>query len=278
MKLIMCVGLPGSGKSTWAKAACKQNPGWIRVNKDSLREMFGAYSKSKEKAVIRARDVLVTTLLQNGYNVIVDDTNLHPKHSIRLMELAELCHAEFLIKRFDTPLSECIKNDLNRPVSVGERVIRRMHQEFIRPNIPRNPVSHLPKAIICDLDGTLSLMNGRNPYDASTSDQDLVNQDVLNVLLKYDAMAYSIIFVSGRSEEFIAQTIKFLEKTNLAFKHLYMRASNDKRKDWLVKKEIYDNYIRDIYDVRLVLDDRQQVVDMWRDQGLTVFQVADGDF
>jgi len=31
-------------------------------------------------------------------------------------------------------------------------------------------------------------------------------------------------------------------------------------------------------DIFAVFDDRQQVVDMWRDNGLTVFQVADGDF
>ena len=56
-----------------------------------------------------------------------------------------------------------------------------------------------------------------------------------------------------------------------------MRQNKDYRKDSIIKKERYDT-IKDTHDVLWVIDDRQQVVDMWRDLGLTVFQVAPGDF
>ena len=59
---------------------------------------------------------------------------------------------------------------------------------------------------------------------------------------------------------------------------LHLRKNNDYRKDSIVKKEMYDT-IKDTHDVLWVIDDRQQVVDMWRDDlGLTVLQVAKGDF
>ena len=60
--------------------------------------------------------------------------------------------------------------------------------------------------------------------------------------------------------------------------HLFMRASGDTRKDEIVKLELFDAHVRGKYDVRLVLDDRDRVVRMWRSIGLTCLQVADGEF
>jgi len=57
-----------------------------------------------------------------------------------------------------------------------------------------------------------------------------------------------------------------------------MREAQDTRKDSIVKQELYQKYVQDKYNVSFILDDRQQVVDMWRSFGLTVFQVAEGDF
>ena len=57
-----------------------------------------------------------------------------------------------------------------------------------------------------------------------------------------------------------------------------MRKGGDKRIDSIVKKELYRKYIEPFYRVKLVLDDRNQVVDMWRDLGLPCWQVAPGNF
>ena len=57
-----------------------------------------------------------------------------------------------------------------------------------------------------------------------------------------------------------------------------MRADRDFREDSVVKYEIYRDHIRDNYNIKFVLDDRQRVVDMWRGQGLRVLQVDKGDF
>jgi hypothetical protein len=57
-----------------------------------------------------------------------------------------------------------------------------------------------------------------------------------------------------------------------------MRDIYDSRRDSVVKREIFEREVRDRYHVVGVFDDRMQVVKMWRELGLTVFQVAEGDF
>lgn len=57
-----------------------------------------------------------------------------------------------------------------------------------------------------------------------------------------------------------------------------MRPEGDIRKDSIVKREIFENYIRDYYNIQFVLDDRNQVVEMWRSLGLKCLQVQEGDF
>lgn len=141
----------------------------------------------------------------------------------------------------------------------------------------QNP--ELPKAIICDLDGTLCLMNGRNPFDASKCDEDLLNEPVANVLRNYKKLGYAILLVSGREDRFKEPTLRFLEKHTIVFDDLIMRKSKDNTKDSIIKTEIYNSFIKENYFVEFVLDDRNQVVDMWRkDLKLPCFQVYYGDF
>ena len=66
--------------------------------------------------------------------------------------------------------------------------------------------------------------------------------------------------------------------TSLVNWKLFMREHNDHRADHEVKREMFLVEIEDDYDIQFVLDDRKQVVDMWRKEGLPCFQVAPGDF
>lgn len=280
MKVLMLKGLPGSGKSTWAKELVAGDGNWVRVNKDEIRAMTGGWSPKKEKFVLLIRDMIIQFALSEKKSIVIDDTNFHPKHEARLRQLADYAGAEFGIFPFLTTLDECIARDLKRPNSVGEKVIRKMHEEYLRPiSACEYQKNHLlPKAVICDLDGTLALHNGRNPYDASTCDQDLVNKPVAEAIWRYGKDGYKILFTSGRDEMYREQTMKFLAKAGMPTYELFMRPMGDRRKDHVVKLELYQRYIHGIYNVEVVFDDRQRVVDMWRDIGLTVFQVADGNF
>jgi hypothetical protein len=59
---------------------------------------------------------------------------------------------------------------------------------------------------------------------------------------------------------------------------LTMRKTGDRRPDYIVKRELFDTHIRNRYNVIVAFDDRQQVVNMYRDLGITVLQVAEGLF
>jgi len=98
-----------------------------------------------------------------------------------------------------------------------------------------------------------------------------------------NALGIPIIFCSGRPDSCAADTYDWLQ-ANVIKPHgvveteLFMRKTGDTRKDCIVKREIYEEYIEPRYDIVAVFDDRQQVVDMWRDLGLQCYQVAKGDF
>ena len=85
-KLLVLRGLPGSGKTTYARDLVDKL-GYVRVNKDDLRKMLhnGQHSQSKEEMVLEIRDLIVINALKEGKNVVVDDTNIHPKHENNLL-------------------------------------------------------------------------------------------------------------------------------------------------------------------------------------------------
>ena len=146
------------------------------------------------------------------------------------------------------------------------------------------------KIVIFDLDGTLALIDKRR--DISTKDNgkmdwsiffdpDMVDLDDPNTpvitMANLLSSQYRIWILSGRSDVTQQATIDWLDKHNVRYDHLQMRPQdllylpdNDLKHSWL------DAIGKD--NVAMVFDDRQQVVDMWRKNGLTTFQVADGDF
>ena len=149
---------------------------------------------------------------------------------------------------------------------------------------------NMDKIVIFDLDGTLALIDGRrelsikdngkmdwdvffNPKMISLDDPNLPVIKMANLL----SNDYRIWILSGRSDVTQQATIDWLDKNNVTYDHLVMRPQdhlympdNDLKQMWL------DNIGKD--NVAMVFDDRQQVVDMWRKNGITTFQVADGDF
>jgi hypothetical protein len=181
----------------------------------------------------------------------------------------------YLAKTFVSSKIETMKNEVEKEISTKKNhdIWDKELPEYVFQN------SSFPKAIICDLDGTLCLMNGRNPFNASKCDEDLLNEPVANLLRNYKQLGYAILLVSGRNDIYKEPTLRFLEKHDIAFDELLMRKAKDNRKDAVLKIEIYNESIKDKYIVEFVLDDRNQVVDMWRKElKLPCFQVFYGDF
>ena len=280
-KVLILQGLPASGKSHFAREILLKEPGrWVRTNKDLLREMCHAsyWTKSNEKFIIQIRDETILRALEAGKHVIVDDTNFG--HNIEHIKQLVKGKAQVEVNNsfLKVPVEDCIKRDLLRPRSVGKDVIMKMYNDHLCPSekiIEYNP--NLSDAIIVDMDGTLAIIDHRNPYDVSCCDLDLPNKPVLETVLKWQSNT-TIIIVSGRTDNGKEKTQIWLKKYGVNYQHLYMRKTGDMRKDAIIKQEIYNDFIRDKYNILFILDDRQQVVDMWRSLGLTVFQVAEGDF
>lgn len=136
----------------------------------------------------------------------------------------------------------------------------------------------LPSVVICDIDGTLAIKGDRSPFDWQRVGEDKLNTTINKVLLAL-GHANDIIFFSGRDGSCADLTRKWLEENGWPYAKLFTRAAGDMRKDSIVKRELYDQHIVGKYSVLCVLDDRDQVVRMWRDElGLTCLQVAYGDF
>lgn len=280
MKVLILRGLPASGKSTYAKELVAKDHNWVRVNKDDLRAMMngGVFSRKLEEQIIITERELAENALKIGKSVVIDDTNFNLTHERYFRQLARYYKAEFEVKFFDTPLEECIKRDNKRPNGVGETVIRRMYNQYLKPKPAVYECNiNLPKAVICDIDGTLAHMKDRSPYDWDRVDTDEVDPTIKNLL---DVLKdkYFIILVSGRDEVCREKTEKWLRGNDITYGMLLMRPEGDIRKDSIVKREIFENYIRDYYNIQFVLDDRNQVVEMWRSLGLKCLQVQEGDF
>jgi predicted kinase len=281
-RVIILRGLPASGKSTYSTQLLKAEKGkWVRVNKDLLREMCHAseWSPSHEKFILKLRDMTILQALEAGKHVIVDDTNLADYHITHIQALVKgQAIVEINDEFLQVPVEECIQRDLQRWKSVGKDVIMKMYNDYLRPKstAPTNNPD-LPNAIIVDMDGTLALMGDRSPYDVSKCDRDLPNIPVLDTIKRWQSDT-QILVVSGRTDDGYDLTQAWLKQYGVEYKTLLMRRVGDQRKDSIVKQEIYEQQIAGQYNVRFVLDDRQQVVDMWRSLGLTVFQVAEGDF
>ena len=291
-KILILRGLPASGKSTYAKNLLTQNPhAWKRLNKDELRAMLdnSVHSKTNEKFIENVRDMMLVEALKEGKNVVIDDTNLSERPVERIKQVVQKYITDsgetvnIEIKDIETSLEECLERDKKREKKVGESVIMRMYKQHILKD-ERGPHYQeqddtLPAAILCDLDGTLAIIHDRSPFDAKRCETDLLNIPIAEILKTYYQKGVKIILISGRDDNARIQTMNWLSYNKIPYNALYMRTSSDMRKDAIVKKELYLKHIKEQFYVQFVLDDRNQVVDLWRlELGLPCLQVNYGDF
>ena len=148
------------------------------------------------------------------------------------------------------------------------------------------------KTVIFDLDGTLANIDARRKlatkpngkldwdvfFDPSNIKLDVPNEPVVKMAELFAENGFNIVIFSGRTNKTEHTTRSWLTHNRVPFHKLVMR--DDVRHfvpDTTLKKQFLNEHV-DINDVFLVVDDRQQVVDMWRSLGLTVFQVAEGNF
>ena len=137
----------------------------------------------------------------------------------------------------------------------------------------------MKKAVIVDIDGTLAKMNGRTPFEWDRVGEDKVNEAVKTLVNALALCNFEIILFSGRDAVCMDQTKKWLMDNFIHYQHLFMRPEGNNEKDAIIKRKMYDENIVGKFDVQFTIDDRDQVVEMWRkDLGLTCLQVDYGNF
>lgn len=294
IKFVLLQGIQGSGKSTFAKQFVKDNQNFKCVNRDSFRHMLSSYTytEENEKIVTEAVHSTIENLIKHNYNVVLDEMNINPKTLEKNINfIKSICNkhnkeADIEIKSFDITLKEAIERDARRDFSVGEAVIRKTWKNFVAPVKQKENIHHilksfeydssLPLAILYDLDGTMALNDHRSYYDYS----DKVKLDKVNIVLRTivsvlrNLTPIKMIAVSGRSDCCKQWTEEWLIDKFIPHDELYMRKEGDNRSDVIVKKEIYDIYIKGKYSVAFVLDDRKSVLQMWKDEGLYVLDCS----
>jgi FMN phosphatase YigB (HAD superfamily) len=147
----------------------------------------------------------------------------------------------------------------------------------------------MSKILVFDIDGTLADVTHRRQFVATKPknwaawnagmSRDTVHEDIRWMLMKLRRVPGSkTILCSGRGEETRAVTEQWLSDNRIPYEDLYMRKAKDYRQDSIVKVELLQQIRKTHGEPYLWIDDRQQVVDAIRAEGVRVLQVAPGDF
>jgi predicted kinase len=294
--LLILVGCPCSGKSTFAEYYSKFND-VFRVNRDEMRKMlqFKEQLEGSDEALLSLMiEAIVETALRKGRNVLIDNTHTRKEFLMQLITKFRPM-ADISFKVFDVPLEELLARNAVRERKVPKDIIQAMYRNLqeLKQNFDFSPMPKagiataettapqdltLPKAVLCDLDGTLALTTGRNMFRPTEDEMyaDTVNEAVAQALLGM-AQHNKIIFLSGREDLYFDICQKWIkEKAQIADFELFMRKENDGRKDNIVKEEILMNDVLTRYQVTAVFDDRMQVCRMWYEKGIFCFNVNQG--
>jgi predicted kinase len=307
-EVIILIGIPGSGKSTYTKALMEANPfKYKRVNNDALREAFdfSVYSRANEKALSLIRNSLTKQFLEQGYSVIIDNVNANAQNFKDIIKICNSLNLDITVKEkiIYIDFNEAVKRDSLRvgKAQVGRLAIAKFWKSLGKESLKdreersiifnKSPIKklekfdNLPNCIISDLDGTLSIFNQkdqhcpldahfRSPYHAETCDKDSVHPNLLALIKSCDC---EIFFLTGREEKYREKTKIFLDKLNLRYK-LFMKPNDSSIKDYKFKIDTYEQEIKGKYNVLAVFEDRDRCVKAFRQNGLFTCQVAEGDF
>lgn len=297
-QLLITIGAPGSGKSTFSKYLVRTEDRWVRVNRDDFRAMQFEGSKASietERTVNHAMDACIDTYLHKGYHVIIDATHCRldyiQGYVKRFGHLADI-HFKVFDLPFDTLWKRCKLREEQTGKIIPEQVLRTYVNELallktkfdFKPILKKERIftslqqsKDMSTCFLFDLDGTLAQANGRSMFNPSEEDilGDSPIEPVIAVLQSLEKQ-HQIIFLSGREDSLYQSTIQWIQQ-HIGVKEpvqLFMRKQGDFRRDSVIKKEILHEHILPNYRVLGAFDDRLQVVrECWNAEGIFCFNV-----
>src|ERR1035437_1232417 len=295
LEVIINIGVPASGKSTFTDSYIKKNPGWVKVSRDDFRYMLkgvGFCEPKVEKMITYMVNQAIVTALANKFSVIVDNTHLKISAINEVKQLVkEYASVKYMV--FDVPLKTLLERDSLRERSVGVDVIKRMWKQWLIlkdsfdfQSVPRDKTKHyivpnfkseLPTAIWVDIDGTLSNMGKRSPYDWDKVDRDNLNEIVAEQVKFHKSLGRKVFIVSGRDESCRKMTEDWFTFYGVEYDELFMRPKDNYEKDTVIKRRIYENEIKGKYNLLCAYDDRRQILDLLFDLGIYTFSCNQGN-
>jgi predicted kinase len=296
MTVYLTVGIPASGKTTWAREFAHANDNVVIVSRDDIRAAHGWKSGFDENRVTAIHRSQMEAAFLDGKDVIVADTNINKTFRKGLIKFCHQHGQDVELRIFTINLDEAIERDSKREShSVGPDVISKFYNDLAGQTFPES-VFFAPEAkpyvhgkgkdyrepcIVADIDGTVAKHTHRSPYDESKVLTDDPIEDVVEIVGAL-VEKYRLVFVSGRKDSCRADTVKWIEREFGLFEgedfELHMRKHDDMRPDYKVKADIYDEHVIPNYNIKMVFDDRDQVVHHVRRRGITVAQVSPGRF
>lgn len=285
--LVLLVGAPGSGKSTFSYDLTDTH---FRVSQDdSGKEHLNKFH----------------SLIKEGKNICVDRMGFNKQQRERYLKPAREAGYFTQIITLFVPREECLRRCIERNKLGNHPTIRTLESAqsalntfFTKFEFPTQDEADTiesryweaplkTNAIICDIDNTLSSANHRQHHVQGTRKNwpaffDGMEEDPLNKFCKDIIVGlrtnHTIVLCSGRPDNYEKHTRRWLEKHRVPFDHLFMRNRHDSRKDDLIKEIILHFELLPRFHINFALDDRNQVVDMLRRNGIRTLQVAYGDF
>lgn len=291
-QLTILVGPPGSGKSTLAwELTQPKNGGYYRINQDDQGK--------------KGHWDAFTPILHTENNIVIDRMNFNKQQREKYLSAAKKHGYKTKIIVLHENQSTCLsrmKDRKDHPTITTEEQARSALNtfftkyekptkdeadeiEFVYPKLSQWPWS----TIIVDIDGTLSNTDHRQKFMAGPKKDwpgffgamhlDPVNEPIKK-LTNTMRTNNVVCIVSGRPDNYRDVTTKWLDDNKIFYDHVFMRPRNDSRADTIIKEIILDFELRTRYTILMSVDDRQCVVKMWRDNGVTCLDVAGpkGDF